>query len=508
MSDLCQIAGHDGEYLMYVCQELQCIELQNNKLLCQKCLCEHRGLNYNKLKERAFNNYIQYQSNLEQDMTDNQSLQNKIEQDIKEIQTKVLKICSELQKSLIEFVDQQSRKISMNKTNAEKLMQDSNPSLDTYIYFAKFSDEKKVHELAKQQITQTIDDLISDFKQKIEYLKPSTINGNSIKIEEQSFKIESIFQKKSPFGYCHEHCKWKSSICTNIKCLELSDLEYHCERCCKTSHAEHFLNDFLYEYDKLKKEQNLKLSFISNEKQAIKVQAQKLINDLINDLRKFQKESYFKYDEEIKIIKAFFQDFEKDLSYQETKYVFGDLLFLIISTNEEEFQQKLNQQYQNFEQKLQSCRKKIAVQFSEQSQKLQEKQDEIMRLKKTILELDQILFEKELENKSLENQIIQINTEKNLKVASQQNPRYDQVQRQKQQTYETLPWKCQQKYQYLPYPHPQQKELHQLSKYQQESIQNQNYRNYDNSQKPTQPIAFQEKYLASPQQIQWNQQKK
>ncbi|CAK89268.1 unnamed protein product (macronuclear) [Paramecium tetraurelia] len=409
---------------MYVCQELQCIELQNNKLLCQKCLCQHRGVNYIKLKERAFNNYNQYKSNLEQDIADNSDLKKKIEQDITEIQSKIFKIFSDLQKNLIEFVDQQSRKISRNKTNAEKLMQDSNPSLDTYIYFAKFSVDKKVHEQAKQQITQTIDDLISDLKQKIDYLKPSTINENIIKIEEQSFKIESFFQKKSPFGYCNEHCKQKSSICTNITCLELNDLEYHCERCSKTSHAEHFQKDFLQEYDKLKKEQKAKLDLISNEKQEIKLKAQKVINDLINDLKKLQKESYFKYEEVIKIIKVFFQDFEKDLSQQDTKYVFGDLLFQIISTKEEEFQLKLNQQYQNFEEKLKSCRKDNAVQFSEECQKLQEKQDEIFKLKKTIKELELAINEKDqlIKKQSPENQlkVIQNNTEQILKAVSQQ----------------------------------------------------------------------------------------
>ncbi|CAD8145350.1 unnamed protein product [Paramecium octaurelia] len=56
----CQIKDQDDQTRMYICNSLECIDLKDNELLCQKCLCKHKGLHYNKLKDLAMNQYYEY----------------------------------------------------------------------------------------------------------------------------------------------------------------------------------------------------------------------------------------------------------------------------------------------------------------------------------------------------------------------------------------------------------------------------------------------------------------
>ncbi|CAD8209687.1 unnamed protein product [Paramecium pentaurelia] len=443
--EFCLIEGHDKEELNYICNELQCIDLKNNKLLCQKCLCQHRGVNYTVLRGMAINNYNQYIQILQSDIDENESLKKSVEQSIKEIQGKIIKMLSDLQKSIFTFVDQQSQKLNINKTKAQQLMQDSNPQLDIYIFFAKFSDKKAQgkQEITKKQVKKIINDLVDDLNQKLEYLKQQDINENKIiDIELQSFQIESIFQPKLPYSYCNQHFTTKSSICIDINCLQSSDLDYHCLRCCKTTHVEHFKNDLLEEYDKLKKEQKIKQNFLVNEKQKIKENIQKLVNDQIIQLKIEQKEQYLKYETKIENIKSLQQQFEINLSVQDTKYVFGDLLLQFITTKEEELQLQLNQVQKNLEEKLKFCKKQDKQTFLEECKLLQIKQDEVFKLQKTVQELQFIVDQKDqlLKAQSSENILNliytntqQIITEKDKQIKITELKIEDSLQQQQQQ---------------------------------------------------------------------------
>ncbi|CAD8128688.1 unnamed protein product [Paramecium sonneborni] len=127
---------------------------------------------------------------------------------------------------------------------------------------------KGKQEMTKEQMKTSINNLIDNLNQKIEYLKQSDINEfKIIEIELQSFKIELIFYKKLPYSYCEEQCTKKSSIFEDIKWLELKDLDYYCLRCCKISHAKHFEKDYLVVYENLKKEQKIKQKLLVNQKE-------------------------------------------------------------------------------------------------------------------------------------------------------------------------------------------------------------------------------------------------
>ncbi|CAD8107447.1 unnamed protein product [Paramecium sonneborni] len=478
--EFCQIQGHDTEELIYVCDELQCIELNNNKLICQKCLCIHRGVTYNILKEKAIKNYNQYTQILQNDIDENESLKKNVEQSIKEIQGKIMKMMSDLQKNIFTFVDGQSQKLLKNKNQAQQLMQDSNSSLDIQIFFAKFSERKtkEKQETTKQQVKAIIKDLIDDINLKIEYLKQPDVNEYKIiEFELQSFQIESIFQKKLPYSYCDEHCSNKTSICVDIKCLESSYLEYYCLRCCKSSHVQHYQNDYLVEYDKLKKEQKVKQKFVVNQKQKMKEYVQKLVNDSINQLKIEQKEQYLKYEITIENIKSLQQQFEINLQVENTKYVFGDLLLQFINTKEETFLLQLNQVQQNFEDKLQCCKIQDKQKFLEECQLLQLKQDEIVKLQKNIKQLKQSVDQKDqlLNNQSSENlfNLLQMNLKEKDKLIQSLSKNNETLQQKVQQQQSNQPKEKQQSSQ----SQSQQKQQQIFSEPQsfKNSRQNQNY---------------------------------
>ncbi|CAD8114809.1 unnamed protein product [Paramecium sonneborni] len=358
-------------------------------------------MNYNGLRNQAINNYNQYTQLLQNDIDENETLKKSIEEYLKELQGKIMKMLSNFQKNIFTFVDQQSQRLRTSKCQAQSLMQDQNPSLDSYIYFAKFSDNKakQKQETTKQQIKAIVNDLIDDLNQKVEYLKQPDVNEYKIiEFELQSFEIQSLFQKKLPYSDCKEHFSNKNSICINIKCLEQNNLDYHCLRCSKTSHVEDFQNDYLVEYDKLKKDQRIMQNFVVNKKQCIKEYAQKLANNLINQIRIEQKEQYSKYEIAIENIKSLHQQFEINLSVQDNQYLFGNLILQFITTKQEKIEFQFNQVQQNFEEKLKWCCKMEKQKFLEQCGFLEQKQDEILKLqirqkelKEAIDQMDQLL---------------------------------------------------------------------------------------------------------------------
>ncbi|CAD8130452.1 unnamed protein product [Paramecium sonneborni] len=373
IQEFCQNEGHDSEELLYVCNELKCIDLISNKLICQKCLCVHNGVSYKKLKEKAFKNYNQYIEMLQNDIDENETLKKSIEESLKELQGKIMKMLSNFQKNIFTFVDQQNQRLQTNKSQAQSLMQDQNPSLDSYIFFAKFSDKKakQKQETTKQQIKAIVTDLIDDLTKKIEYLKQPDVNEYKIiEFELQSFEIKSILKKQLPYSYCEEHCSNNTSICINTKCLEQNNLDYHCLRCSKTSHVEDFKNNYLVEYDKLKKDQKIMQNFVVNKKQCIKEYAQKLANNLINQIRIEQKEQQSKYEIAIENIKSIHQQFEINLSVQDNKYVFGNLILQFITTKKA---------------------KMVKQKFLEQCGFLQQKQDQILKLQICQKELKEVI---------------------------------------------------------------------------------------------------------------------
>ncbi|CAD8159115.1 unnamed protein product [Paramecium pentaurelia] len=448
----CKVKDHEQEEQIYICNQLQCIDLKDNKLLCQKCLCNHNGLNYNKLKEKAVNSFNEYNQILKSEIEDSEKLKKNFDDQITKMKEQISKFLDTLNKKTFSFVDNQSLKLITNQNKAQQLMQYTNPSLDTLIFFALFSNQKLQNKLnqTKQQMNRIINDLSDDLNLKIrEYLEQPNINEYKIiEHEVHSFQIESIFKQKLPYGYCNEHFSQKSSICIHKECLQ-ENITYHCLRCCKTTHIQHFQNDYIEEYEKLKQIQKIKLTFQENEKIKVKENAQKLIDDLIRKLKIEQKEQYMKYIITIENIKHLEQQFYINLSIQDNKYIFGDLLISLITIKDEEIQSQINHEYQNLEEKLKYCKIQEEQKFQDKCNLIQSYSDIIYKLQKDKQELQQLVYQKDqlIKNNSLDcllSQIKLININigelKNIdyKVNTNFTQKIDQIQQQQQENYKIL----------------------------------------------------------------------
>ncbi|CAD8126384.1 unnamed protein product [Paramecium sonneborni] len=388
---ICQKEGHDEEEV-YVCNELKCIELKENKLLCQKCLCLHKGMHFKKLKENANVKCTQYINSLQNDLDHNEELKKNVDQQIQQIQGKIFQTLSDLKKNIVSYVDQQSAILQQNKNQAEKLMLDQNPQIDLYIYFGKLSNENFQNKLDinKQQIKKLIDTTINELNFNIDYINQPDIQKHKVMdYDLQQFTLESIFQQQLPYEYCGKHFAYKSSICTHSECLNQKNLTYHCLRCSKSLHVEHFQNDYLLEYEQLKEQQKAKCQFFLNEKLTIYEKFQQLVNQQISQLRQEQKKQYQSFEITIENIKILEQQFQKSLFVQDINYVFGDLLLNLITTEEKELNQQLNNQFQTFVEQLQLCKIQEKPLFVEKCKNIQSHENEIQQLKKQISGLQQ-----------------------------------------------------------------------------------------------------------------------
>ncbi|CAD8145348.1 unnamed protein product [Paramecium octaurelia] len=209
------------------------------------------------------------------------------------------------------MVSQISNPCSKNQLGQRyQQMQDSNPSLDILIYYATFSNKKlqKNLSLTILLMKKIISDIIDDFNEKvIEYLVIPDINDDS-----------------------------------------------------KATHNEHSQADRVEEYNNLKQQQKMKQKVQQNEIMNVNQSAQKLVDNLIQQLKVEQKEQYLKYVVTIKHIKHLKQQFGIELFLQDNKSIFGDLILHLILVQEEELKLIFINRQQSLKTNLKIVRSRIS----------------------------------------------------------------------------------------------------------------------------------------------------